>query len=121
MQVSSLFDGAELKKRQANFTSLSPLSMLKRTERVYGNRLAQIHGKIRRNWSEVGIRCRQLASALQGRGIGKGDVVALLAPNIPEAFECAFAVPILGASNTNANNTRLDAETLGYILSHGRG
>ena len=118
MQATSLFEGAELEKRQANFTPLSPLSMLKRTERVYGNRLAQIHGNIRRNWSEVGRRCRQLASALQRRGIRKGDVVALLAPNIPEAFECAFAVPMLGAV-LNANNTRLDAETLGYILSHG--
>ena len=87
MQATSVFEGAELEKRQANFTPLSPLSMLKRTERVYGNRLAQIHGNIRRNWSEVGRRCRQLASALQRRGIRKGDVVALLAPNIPEAFE----------------------------------
>jgi len=114
----SLFEGPELQKRQANFTPLSPLSMLKRTERVYGHRLAHIHGNIRRNWSEVGARCRRLASALQARGIGKGDVVALLAPNIPEAFECAFAVPMLGAI-LNANNTRLDARTLGYILAHG--
>ena len=118
MHPPSNFEGPELQKRQANYTPLSPLSMLKRTERVYGHRLAHIHGNIRRNWSEVGKRCRRLASALRARGIGKGDVVALLAPNIPEAFECAFAVPMLGAI-LNANNTRLDAKTLGYILAHG--
>jgi len=118
MAPSTIFEGPELVQRPANFTALSPLSMLKRTERVYGHRLALIHGDIRRSWSEVAIRCRRLASALQKRGISKGDVVALLAPNIPEAFECAFAVPMLGAV-LNANNTRLDAATLGYILAHG--
>jgi len=118
MAPSTIFEGPELVQRTANFTALSPLSMLKRTERVYGHRLALIHGDIRRSWSEVAIRCRRLASALQKRGISKGDVVALLAPNIPEAFECAFAVPMLGAV-LNANNTRLDAATLGYILAHG--
>jgi fatty-acyl-CoA synthase len=118
MAPSTIFEGPELVQRPANFTALSPLSMLKRTERVYGHRLAHIHGDIRRSWSEVAIRCRRLASALQKRGISKGDVVALLAPNIPEAFECAFAVPMLGAV-LNANNTRLDAATLGYILAHG--
>ena len=44
--------------------------------------------------------------------------MALLAPNTPEAFECAFGVPMLGAV-LNANNTRLDAGTIAYILEHG--
>ncbi len=113
-----IYEGEELARRGANFTPLSPVSMLKRTERVHGHRLAQVHGRIRRTWSEVGERCRRLASALQKRGIGKGDTVALLAPNIPEALECAFAVPMTGAV-LNANNTRLDAGTIAYILNHG--
>jgi len=92
--------------------------MLRRTERVFPEVTAQIHGDIRRNWGEVGERCRRLASALSRRGIGKGDTVALLAPNIPEAFECALAVPMIGAV-LNANNTRLDAGTIAYILDHG--
>jgi len=112
------YDGPELVKRQANFTPLSPVSMLRRTERVFPEVTAQIHGDIRRNWGEVGERCRRLASALSRRGIGKGDTVALLAPNIPEAFECALAVPMIGAV-LNANNTRLDAGTIAYILDHG--
>ena len=114
----SLYQGVELEKTAANFSALTPMSALKRTERIYPESPAQIHGRIRRNWAEVADRCKRLASALSQRGIGKGDTVSLIAPNIPEALECALAVPMLGAV-LNANNVRLDAATLGYILSHG--
>ena len=114
----SLYSGPELNKSQANFTPLTPVSVLKRTERVYPDLPAQIHGSIGRNWGEVAERCKRLASALCKRGVGKGDTVALIAPNIPEALECALAIPMLGAV-LNANNVRLDAATLGFILEHG--
>ncbi|RYH01106.1 acyl-CoA synthetase [Salipiger sp. IMCC34102] len=113
-----IFDGPELARTDANHTALSPVSILKRVERVHPELPAQIHGRIRRTWGEVAVRCKRLASALAARGVGKGDTVALLAPNIPEALECALAVPMLGAV-LNANNTRLDAGTIAYILSHG--
>jgi len=113
-----MYEGPELAKNPANFTPLSPVSMLKRVERVHPELPAQIHGAIRRNWGEVAERCKRLASALSARGVSKGDTVALIAPNIPEALECALAVPMLGAI-LNANNVRLDAATLGYILEHG--
>ena len=45
-------------------------------------------------------------------------MVALIAPNIPEALECALALPMIGAV-LNANNVRLDAGTIAYILDHG--
>ncbi len=113
-----LFEGPELDKTAANYTALSPVSILKRVERVHPELPAQVHGRIRRNWGEVAVRCKRLASALQQRGVGKGDTVALIAPNIPEALECALAIPLLGAV-LNANNVRLEASTLGYILEHG--
>ncbi|MEO1774015.1 MAG: acyl-CoA synthetase [Pseudomonadota bacterium] len=113
-----IYDGPELSRCAANHAALSPVSILKRVERVHPELPAQIHGSIRRNWGEVAVRCKRLASALSRRGIGKGDTVALLAPNIPEALECALAVPMLGAV-LNANNTRLDARTIAYILEHG--
>ncbi|MEK9543382.1 MAG: AMP-binding protein, partial [Luminiphilus sp.] len=112
------FDGPELERNAANHTPLSPVSILKRVERVHPELPAQIHGSIRRNWGEVAARCKRLASALGQRGVGKGDTVALIAPNIPEALECALAMPLLGAV-LNANNVRLEASTLGYILEHG--
>ena len=112
------FQGPELDKTPANFTAMSPVTMLKRVERVHPELPAQIHGNICRDWGEVALRCRRLASALAKRGVKKGDTVALIAPNIPEALECALAVPMIGAV-LNANNIRLDARTLGYILEHG--
>ncbi len=116
--AKSIYDGAELARTPANHVPLSPLSMLKRTARVHPEKPAVIHGAIRRTWGETEARCRRLASALAGRGIGKGDTVAVLAPNIPELLECHFAIPILGAV-LNANNTRLDAGTIAFILAHG--
>ncbi|GGH21201.1 fatty-acyl-CoA synthase [Cribrihabitans marinus] len=112
------FEGPELARTAANHAALSPVSILKRVERVHPELPAQIHGRIRRSWGEVAMRCKRLASALAARGISKGDTVALLAPNIPEAFECALAIPMLDAV-LNANNTRLDADTIAYILAHG--
>ena len=114
----SLYNGAELDKTSANFSPLTPLSALARTERVHPELPAVIYGRTRRNWGEVADRCKRLAAALSQRGVTKGDTVALIAPNIPEALECALAVPMLGAV-LNANNVRLDAATLGYILRHG--
>lgn len=113
-----LFDGPELAKNAANHVALSPVSTLSRTARVHPEKCAFIYGDLRRTWAEVERRCCQLASALAKRGIGKGDTVALIAPNIPEALECALAIPMLGAV-LNANNTRLDAGTIAYILEHG--
>ena len=113
-----IYEGPELAQNAANYSALSPVSILKRVEHVHPELPAQIHGRIQRNWGEVAERCKRLASALAQRGIGKGDTVALIAPNIPEALECALAVPMLGAV-LNANNTRLDASTIAYILDHG--
>ena len=113
-----MYQGSELVKTPANFTPMSPVSILKRVSRVHPELPAQVHGQIRRNWGEVATRCRKLASALSYRGVGKGDTVALIAPNIPESLECALAIPMTGAV-LNANNVRLDAKTLGYILEHG--
>jgi fatty-acyl-CoA synthase len=113
-----IYAGTELEKCAANHTALSPVSILKRVERVHPELPAQVHGSIRRNWGEVAQRCKRLASALANHGVSSGDTVALIAPNIPEALECALAIPMLGAV-LNANNVRLDAATIAYILDHG--
>ncbi|MGE5477968.1 MAG: AMP-binding protein, partial [Bacteroidales bacterium] len=106
-----------LDKNPANFVPLTPLQFLERASSVYPNRTAVIHGDLRRTWGETYKRCRQLASALSKRGIGVGDTVAVMAPNIPEIFEAHFGVPMIGAV-LNALNIRLDAEALAFILEH---
>lgn len=106
-----------LDKNAANHVPLTPLQFLERAASVYPNRTAIIHGELSRTWGQTYDRCRQLASALAKRGIGVGDTVAVMAPNIPEIFEAHFGVPMLGAV-LNALNVRLDAEALAFILDH---
>ncbi|MEI8394429.1 MAG: acyl-CoA synthetase [Rhodospirillaceae bacterium] len=107
-----------LGRTPANHVPLSPLSFIRRTAAVYPQRIAVIHGAIRRTWGETYRRCVQLGSALARRGIGVGDTVAVMAPNVPELFEAHFGVAMAGAV-LNALNVRLDAEALAFILEHG--
>ncbi|GHG79693.1 acyl-CoA synthetase [Pseudodonghicola xiamenensis] len=102
----------------ANYERLTPLSFIERTAAVYPDRLAVVHGPVRRTWAETYARTRALGSALMHRGIGKNDTVAVIAANIPEMFEAHFGVPMAGAV-LNAINTRLDAEAIAFILDHG--
>src|SRR5438045_4427939 len=107
-----------LEKNAANYVPLTPIGFLLRSAAIYPNRLAVVHGERRYSWREALERCRRLASALSARGIGRGDTVALMAPNIPEAFEAHFGVPMAGAV-LNALNIRLDPQTIAFILRHG--
>ncbi|MDG2312569.1 MAG: acyl-CoA synthetase [Alphaproteobacteria bacterium] len=109
---------ADMEKNAANFTSLSPLSFIKRTAAAYPSKPAVIHGQIKRNWAQTYTRMKQLASALSEKGIGIGDCVAIIAPNIPEMIEAHFGIPMTGGI-INALNTRLDASTIAFILEHG--
>ncbi len=107
-----------LDRNRANYVPLTPLGFIARSAAVYPTRLAVVHGKRRYSWAESYARCRRLASALRKHGVGKGDTVAVMAANTPEAFEAHFGVPMAGAV-LNALNIRLDAATIAFILDHG--
>jgi 3-(methylthio)propionyl---CoA ligase len=107
-----------LDRNAANFTPLTPLSFIERAAYVYPQRLAVVHGDQRYSWKQTYARCRRLASALARRGIGVGDTVAVMLPNIPAMYEAHFGVPMCGAV-LNALNTRLDAEAIAFMLKHG--
>jgi 3-(methylthio)propionyl---CoA ligase len=107
-----------LDRNQANYTPLNPVTFLERAAAVYPDRLAVVHGAIRHSWRQTYDRCRRLASALAARGIGRGDTVAVMAPNVPAMYEAHFGIPMLGAV-LNTLNTRLDAETIAFMLRHG--
>ena len=107
----------DLERNTANYAALTPLQFIERTASVYPNSLALIHGKRRQTWAETYTRCRRLASALEKVGIGTGDTVTIMAPNIPEMYEAHFGVPMSGAV-LNCLNTRLDAAMLAFILDH---
>jgi fatty-acyl-CoA synthase len=106
-----------LAQTAANHVPLSPLSFFRRTVDLHPEREAVIHGDLRFTWGQVGERATRLASALQALGIGVGDTVSVVAANTPELFEAHFGVPMAGGV-LNAINTRLDVDTIAYILDH---
>ena len=108
----------DLGRNPANYVPLTPLSFLPRAAHVFPRHLALVHGSLRQTWAQTYSRSRRLASALRKKGIRKGDTVALMAPNIPAAYEAAFGVPMAGAV-LNAMNIRLDAPTIAFMLEHG--
>lgn len=107
----------DLDQNQANHSALTPTYFLSRAALANPNKVGVIYGDVRRTWKEIHDRCLKLASALSKAGIGKGDTVAALLPNLPELLELHYAIPMLGAV-INAQNTRLDAETIAYMLEH---
>jgi fatty-acyl-CoA synthase len=115
--MTSIFDQG-LEPRDANYAVQSPIDFIERTASVYPDYPAIIHGAIRRTWAETYDRCLRLASALKGRGIGRGDTVAVMLPNIPAMVECHFGIPMIGAV-LNTLNVRLDAEAIAFMLEHG--
>ena len=107
----------DLDKNAANYVPLTPLTFIRRTADVYPERTAVIHGTLKRTWKQTYERCVRLGSALKRRGIGLGDTVSLMGPNIPETLECHFGVAMAGAV-LNALNIRLDADAIAFMLQH---
>ncbi|SEI02645.1 acyl-CoA synthetase [Tardiphaga sp. OK245] len=107
-----------LDQTPANFVPLSPLSFLKRSAAVYPDLTSTVYEGRRFTWAQTYERCRRFASFLTGRGIGRGDTVAAMLPNLPAMNEAHFAVPMTGAV-LNALNIRLDAAAIAFQLDHG--
>jgi fatty-acyl-CoA synthase len=119
--VSSLgyrFDAPHLAQNAANYAALTPLGFLARAATVYPDKLAVVHGASRFTYRQLYERCRRLADALRGRCVGRGDTVAVMAPNVPALLEAHYGVPMAGAV-LNALNYRLDARSIAFILGHG--
>jgi fatty-acyl-CoA synthase len=116
MSTNNIYE-QNLDKTSANFAHLTPLSFLERSASVYPAKPSIIHGERTYTWEETYHRSCLLASALQSRGIGKGDTVSFMGANTPETFEAHFAVPMTGAI-LNALNVRLDAKAIAFILGH---
>ncbi|MBU9553501.1 acyl-CoA synthetase [Burkholderia multivorans] len=115
--MTQMFE-AGLGRREANYVPLTPIDFLVRSAEVYGDRVAIVYGDVRRTWAETYARARRLASALAAAGVGRGETVAALLPNIPAMVEAHFGVPMAGAV-LNTINTRLDAASVLFMLRHG--
>jgi fatty-acyl-CoA synthase len=115
--VASTAYDIDLDKSPANYQPLTPLTFLERAASVHPDRIAVVHGALKRNYRDFYARSRRLASALARRGIGRGDTVSVMLPNTPAMLECHYGVPMTGAV-LNTLNTRLDAKIVAFSLEH---
>ena len=106
-----------LNKNKANYIPLSPLSFITRAKDIYPNYDSVVYGNRSYTWLQTYNRCTKFASALTKQGIGLGSTVSIIAANTPELLEAHYSIPMTGGV-VNTINTRLDAETIAYILDH---
>lgn len=107
----------DLDRNPANHQPLTPLSFLQRAAQVFPDHIAIIHGSQRLQYSDFYRRARKLASALERHGIGQGDTVSVMLPNVPPMLEAHYGVPMTKAV-LHSFNTRLDAAVLAFQLDH---
>lgn len=101
----------------ANDVPLTPISFLERAASVYRDRTSIVYGSVKYTWSQTMDRCLRLASALTQLGISRGDVVAVLSPNVPAMYELHFGVPMAGAVLCTLN-IRYDSQMVSDLLRH---
>ncbi|KAK9691672.1 hypothetical protein RND81_09G211300 [Saponaria officinalis] len=107
-----------LKPRPANSPPLTPLTFLERAALVYGTSTSIVYNSTTTyTWSDTHCRCLRMASSISSYGLGRGDVISVLAPNVPAIYELHFAIPMSGAILNNIN-TRLDSRTVSVLLHH---
>eukprot|EP01018_Ginkgo_biloba_P002327 Gb_11685 [translate_table: standard] len=107
----------EMKPCPANHPPLTPMGFIDRAAVVYGDCTSVVYNNSRFTWSQTFERCRRLASALCSGNVLPGDIVSVVAPNIPAIYEMHFAVPMSGAV-LNTVNIRLDARTMAVQFRH---
>src|SRR5699024_4340659 len=79
-------------------------ALLDAAARVHGERDAYVESGVGRiSYAEWVFRARALAAKLSARGIGKGDIVALILPSGIDYAVCFAAVALLGAVTTGIN------------------
>ncbi len=107
-----------LDRNPANYAPLTPLTLIDWAATAYPGHPSVVHGATRYTWRQTYERCRRLGAALLRMGVGPGDTVAAMLPNVPAMYELHFGVAMAGAV-LNTLNTRLDAETIAFMLGHG--
>ena len=91
------------------------LESLEKVERLYPKKIGVICGDDRFTYGQFVERIRRLAEALQKRGIGRGDRMAVLHQNCHYFLEAYYALALLGAISCPLNY-RLSAREIAFIL-----
>lgn len=103
--------------RAVNHQPLTPADFLVRAVELFPDRTAVVDGERTLTYRQFGAMAARFADWLNEAGVGVGDVVSVISLNRPEMLAAHYAVPGIGAV-LNAVNTRLDVDTVAYILGH---
>jgi fatty-acyl-CoA synthase len=98
-------------------TPLTPLEFARRARKLYPERIAVIDSESRWTYAQFLDRCDRWSAVLQRLGVGPGDRVAYLSPNIHAQLESFYSVPQIGAVLVPLNY-RLTADDFVYLINH---
>ena len=91
--------------------------LLEEAAKNYADRTVLISDSQRVNYDQLNCRVNSIAHLLRQTGVGKGDKVALMLPNIPEFVYCYFAAIKLGAVAVPLNTSSTSYELM-YLLDN---
>jgi len=97
------------------FGSLSVAAILAEPARRFPDRPAVIMGDTVTTYSQLWAQAMAYAGALRARGVGRGDRVAMLVPNVTDFPRVYYAILALGAIAVPIHSL-LKAEEIDYIL-----
>ncbi|MDN3936963.1 long-chain fatty acid--CoA ligase [Arthrobacter sp. YD4] len=97
------------------FATISVAAILAESARRSPDRTALIVGEDRTSYGDLWRQTREYAGALRARGIGRGDAVAVLIPNVPDFARVYYAVLALGAIVVPVH-ALLKAREIEYVL-----
>ncbi len=98
-------------------TALTPLEFARRARRLYTDREAVVDNDLRLTYGQFFERCDRWSAALQRLGVGPGDRVAYIAPNVHAQLESFYSVLQIGAVLVPINY-RLTADDFAYLIQH---
>lgn len=93
--------------------------MLLRTKEAFPERLALVFEGTEIHFTELDMQVDELACALSGLGMKKGDVMTVCLPNIPQAAVMYYAVNKLGIIANMVHPKTPPAELLDFMKSTG--
>ncbi|MBC7592683.1 MAG: long-chain fatty acid--CoA ligase [Kineosporiaceae bacterium] len=98
-------------------TALSVAMILAESARRTPDKLALVQGELRLTYAGLWRDARRYGAALAGHGLGPGDRIALVAPNVADFVRAYYGILALGAVVVPVP-TLLNTEEAAYIVGH---
>lgn len=108
---------AKERYRSVYLNPLTPLSFLKRSERVFPKKTAVVYRDKSFTWKEFADRIYSLANGLKNTGIKKHERVSMISRNNNALLESFYGISMAGGVSVPLNY-RLSDKDVAYALNH---